>query len=533
MDEARFDYIVVGAGSAGAALASRLTEDPNCKVLLLEAGKASHPYSRFPVSFGLLIDNPAANWCFTSEPEPNTAGREIPVPRGKLLGGSSSINGLVYVRGQPLDYDTWAQMGNRGWGWSDVAPIFERMEDYEKGGDGVRGKGGPLKVTEVPDRNPIYDALFAAAREVGHKVNPDYNSPDQEGVVKTQVTIKDGRRMSTAHCYLRPAMKRPNLEIVTEAQTRRLLLEGRRCVGVAYEKGGRTVEARAGRETILSAGAVCTPQLLELSGIGRPEVLAAHGIEVRHELPGVGENFRDHINARIQWRVSVRGVSYNERMSGLLGRAGQALRYAVTRGGFLSLPSAPLLAFLRTRPELETPDVQMHLVPYAVKDPKRRLLQPFPGMTIACYQLRPESLGSIHIRSADPDAQPAIRFNFLDDPIDQRAMIDGFRMMRALMATDAMAALRGAEYDPGEGVSSDDEILGWIRANAQTAYHPIGTCRMGPGPQAVVDDRLKVHGLEGLRIADASIFPTMPSGNTNAPSIMVGERAADLLREAA
>ena len=533
MAEAEFDYIVVGAGSAGAALASRLTEDPACKVLLLEAGKAGHPWSRFPVSFGLLIDNPAANWCFTSEPEENTANREIPVPRGKLLGGSSSINGLVYVRGQPLDYDTWAQMGNRGWTWEDVAPVFRRMESYEKAGDGIRGADGPLQVTEVPDRNPLYDALFAAAAEVGHKLNPDYNSPDQEGVVKTQVTIKNGRRMSTAHCYLRPAMNRPNLRIVTEAGTRRVLLEGKRCVGVAYEKGGRTIEARAGRETVLAAGAVCSPQILELSGIGRPEMLGAHGIEVQHELPGVGENFRDHINARIQWRVTAKGVSYNERMGTLFGKAGQVLRYAFTRGGFMSLPSAPLLAFLRTRPELETPDVQMHLVPYAVKDPKRRLLQPFPSMTISCYQLRPESLGSIHIRSADPDAQPAIRFNFLHDEIDRRAMTGGFRMMRELMAARAMAPLRGAEYSPGEEVAGDDEILDWIRNNSQTAYHPIGTCRMGPGPEAVVDDRLRVRGLEGLRIADASIFPTMPSGNTNAPSIMIGERCADFLRDRA
>ncbi len=530
MAEPEFDYIVVGAGSAGAALASRLTEDPNCRVLLLEAGKASHPWSRFPMSFGLLIDNPSANWCFTSEPESNTANREIPVPRGKLLGGSSSINGLVYVRGQPLDYNSWAQMGNRGWTWEDVAPVFRRMECYEKAGDGIRGGDGPLQVTEVPDQNPLYDALFAAAAEVGHKLNPDYNGPDQEGVVKTQVTIKDGRRMSTAHCYLKPAWNRSNLRIVTQAHTHCVLLEGRRCVGVVYEQGGRLVEARAGRETVLAAGAVCSPQILELSGIGRPEVLGAHGIEVRHELAGVGENFRDHINARIQWRVAAKGVSYNERMGTLFGRAGQVLRYAFTRGGFVSLPSAPLLAFLRTRPELETPDVQMHIVPYAVKDPKRRLLQPFPGMTISCYQLRPESLGSIHIRSADPHAPPAIRFNFLHDEIDCRAMTGGFRMMRELMATEAMATFRGAEYDPGEQVANDDDILDWIRGNAQTAYHPIGTCRMGTGPEAVVDDRLRVHGLDGLRIADASIFPTMPSGNTNAPSIMIGERCADFLR---
>lgn len=530
--DAQYDYIIVGAGSAGAALAYRLSEDPKNKVLLLEAGKASHPYSRLPVSFGLLIDNPTANWRFFSEPEEGTANRAIPVPRGKLLGGSSSINGLVYVRGQTLDYDTWAQLGCRGWSWQDVEPIFMRMENYEKGGDGVRGAGGPLGISEVPDQNPLYDALFAAAEAAGYRRNPDYNGPDQEGIVKTQATIRRGRRMSTAYCYLRPAMRRSNLNVVTEATTQRVILEGKRCVGVAYSQGGRTVEAKAGREVILSAGAIGSPQILELSGIGRPDVLQSHGIAVLHELSAVGENFRDHINARIQWKVKVPEVSYNIRARGM-NLVGQALKYGFTGGGFLSLPSAPQLAFLKTRPDLETPDVQMHLVPYAVKDPKRRKLHPFPGMTVACYQLRPESLGSIHIRSGDPSAQPAIRFNFLADPIDRAAMVEGFKMMRRIVEAPPMDPYRGEEYSPGKDVASDDEIESWIRHNSETAYHPIGTCRMGPGPNAVVDEKLKVYGIEGLRIADASIFPTMPSGNTNAPSIMVGEKCADLIKAAA
>ena len=530
---AEYDYIVVGAGSAGAVLASRLSEDQRTRVLLVEAGRASHPYSRFPISFGLLIDHPTANWRYASEPEPNTANRAIPVPRGKMLGGSSAINGLVWVRGQTLDYDTWAQMGARGWSWQDVAPLFTRIESYEKGGLNGRGTAGPLRVTEVPDQNPLYDALFKAAVAAGYKLNPDYNSEDQEGVVKTQVSIHRGRRMSVAHCYLGPAQRRPNLDIVTEAPTRRVLLEGTRCVGIVYERWGQEMEARAGREVILCAGAVATPQLLELSGIGNPAILKAHGIAVQHASPAVGENFRDHLNARVVWRVKVPGVSYNHKARGL-GAVGQALQYMTTRGGFFSLPSAPLLAFLKTRPELATPDVQMHLVPYSIKDPKRRKLQDFPSMTVSVYQLRPESLGSIHIRSADPNAHPSIRFNFLADTIDQRTMVDGFRMIRSLVDAKPMDDLRGEEYSPGKGVKSDDEILGWIRANSQTAYHPIGTCRMGPaGPKTVVDERLKVHGLEGLRVADASIFPTMPSGNTNAPCIMVGEKAADLIRSAA
>jgi choline dehydrogenase len=523
-----WDYIVVGAGSSGAALASRLSEDERTQVLLLEAGKAGHPYSRLPISFGLLIDHPGANWRYFSEPEPGTANRSIPVPRGKLLGGSSAINGLVYVRGQPLDYDTWAQMGARGWSWADVEPVFRRMEDYQEGGEG-RGVGGPLGVSEVPDQNPLYDALFAAGEAAGFPRNPDYNGPNQEGVVKTQATIRRGRRMSTAHCYLRPARHRPNLRIVTEAPTRRLLLEGRRCVGVAYEQGGREVEARCGRAVILCAGAVATPQLLELSGIGRPEVLQAHGIEVRHALPAVGENFRDHIIARVMWRLKVREVSYNYRARGVR-LFGEVLRYLANGGGFLSLPSAPLLAFLRTRPELATPDVQMHIVPYAIKDPKRRKLQDWPGMAIGCYQLRPESMGSIHIRSADPNQHPAIRFNFLADPIDRQAMVGAVKMARRIMEQKPMEPYRDSEFSPGAAVASDDEILDWIRRNSETAYHPIGTCRMGPGPNAVVDERLRVHGLEGLRIADASIMPTMPSGNTNAACIMIGEKAADLLR---
>ncbi|HEX3347887.1 MAG TPA: choline dehydrogenase [Acetobacteraceae bacterium] len=526
-----FDYVIVGGGSAGSALANRLTEDPRIRVLLLEAGRADHFYTRFPISFGLLIDHPTANWRFRSDPEPGTNNREIPVPRGKLLGGSSAINGLVYVRGQPLDYDTWAQMGCRGWSWDDVAPMFRRMEDFERGADGVRGAGGPLHVSEVPDQSPLYDALFAAAQSVGYARNPDYNGARQEGIVKTQTTIRRGRRMSAAYCYLRPAMRRPNLRVVTEATTHRVILEGKRCVGVEYEAGGALLQARAGREVILAAGAIGSPQILELSGIGRPDVLARCGIPVRHELPAVGENFRDHLNARIQWRVKVPAVSFNNRARGLR-IVGEVAKYAMTRQGFLALPSAPLLAFLRTRPELEDPDIQLHIVPYAIKS-ARRELHDFPGMTVACYQLRPESLGSIHIRAPDSRAQPAIRFNFLADPIDQRTVLDGFRIVRRIVGAPPMDRFRGEEFSPGADIETDDEILGWIRANSQTAYHPIGTCRMGPGPNAVVDERLRVHGLEGLRIADASIFPTMPSGNTNAPAIMVGEKAADLMRETA
>ena len=532
-DDVRYDYVVVGGGPAGATLAARLSEDARLQVLLLEAGRASHPVSRLPVSFGLLIHNAAANWLYRSDPEKQTAMREIPVPRGKLLGGSSAINGLVYVRGQPQDYDTWAQMGCRGWNWEQLAPVFRRMEHYEGPQSGERGEDGPLRVSEVPDRNPLYDAIKQAAVAAGYKINPDYNSPDQDGIGTTQTTISRGRRQSTHEAYLKPAMARANLHVVTEAQTERLLLEGKRCLGVEYTRRGERVQVRAGREVVLCAGGVASPQLLELSGIGRPDVLAEHGIAVQHALPAVGENFRDHINARIQWRITDRSVSYNHMARGW--RMGQEVLKYITKGtGFLSLPSAPLVAFLKTRRDMETPDVQMHLVPYAVKNPKLRQLHPFPAMTVSCYQLRPESLGSIHIRSADVRVQPAIRFNFLADRIDQMAMSEGFRMMRRIVEAQPLDAFRGDEYSPGKGVSTEAEILDYIRANSETAYHPIGTCRMGPeGANTVVDEQLRVHGLAGLRVADASIFPTMPSGNTNAPSIMVGEKAAELLRSAA
>lgn len=526
-----YDFIVVGAGSAGAALANRLTASGKHSVLLLEAGAASHPYSRLPASFGLLIGNPAANWCYTSEPEPGTDNRRIPVPRGKLLGGSSSINGLVYVRGQPLDYDIWAQQGNRGWSYDDVLPIFKRLEHYEADLSDDRGSDGPLRVSEVPDQNPLYDAWFAAAAEQGWPINPDYNGRDQYGVVKTQATISRGKRMSTAECYLKPARKRANLHIVTRVQVAKILLDGKKCTGVRYTTGDKTTDATANCEVICCAGGIASPQLLELSGIGDPAVLQAHGIEVLHDLPGVGDNFRDHINARIIYKVAMPGVSYNERVRGLR-RYWQGAKYLATGGGFLSLPSAPVLAFLKTRPDMETPDIQMHLVPYSIEDPARRILHDYSGMTMAVYQLRPESIGSVHIQSADINEQPAIRFNFLSDPIDRRTMADGFKMVRQFANSHALDQIRGEEISPGPQANSDEEILDWIAANSVTAFHPIGTCRMGPaGRNTVVDERLRVHGITGLRVADASIMPTMVSGNTNAASIMIGEKASDMILE--
>ena len=526
--ERQYDYVVVGAGSAGCVLANRLSEGGRRRVLLLEAGPKRHWLSPMPVSFAKLIDNPAANWCYRAEPDEGSGGRAIPVPRGRLLGGSSSINGLVFVRGQRLDYDTWAQLGNRGWSYDDVLPLFRRMEHFESGADEWRAQGGPLRVSEVPDESPLYEALFRAGVEAGLPHNRDYNGESLEGICKTQTTISGGRRMSTAHCYLRPAWNRANLEVVTGALAERLILDGKRCTGVRFRRNGREEVVSAAREVVLCGGSINSPQLLELSGIGRPEVLGEHGIDVAHELPGVGENLIDHMAPRVIWRLKPRGATYNERARGL-GLVWQVIRYATTRGGFLSLPSAPVLAFLRSREGLEAPDVQIHFAPYAIRAPNDRSLLPEPGMTCTAYILRPDSRGSIHIRSRNPAEAPAIRLNFLSDSLDRRVLVDGVRWIRKIVGAGAMDEFRDFEMKPGPEVESDDDIVEWIRATAETAFHPVGTCKMGQDPMAVVDERLRVRGMEGLRIADGSIMPTLVSGNTNAACIMIGEKASEMM----
>lgn len=524
-----YDFIVVGAGSAGCVVANRLSENGKHSVLLLEAGKSSHWLSKIPIGYGKLIDNPVANWCFESEPQPNMDGRAIPVPRGRLLGGSSSINGMVYVRGQPLDYNTWAQLGNRGWGYDDVLPVFRRMETYWGGGDdGLRGQDGPLQVTEYGEENELYDAIFKAGEEIGLHRNADYNGVNQEGLSRTQTTIRNGRRMGTAACYLAPARSRSNLTIHSESTANRLIIEDGKCVGVHYSRGGTDVEARANREVILSAGSINSPQLLELSGVGQPSVLAARGIDVVHALEGVGENLRDHLCPRLVWRISKPGVAYNDRARGL-GLAWHILRYAATRRGFLTMPAGPVVGFFRTREGLESPDVQLAVVPFAIDSVRKREMASWPGLTVAFYQLRPESTGSIHIKSSNPREAPAINFNFLANSTDQQTTLDGLKFVRSLIEADALADYRGAELKPGPDIQSDDEVLGWIRSNAETAYHPVGTCKMGQDAKAVVDERLRVHGIRNLRVADGSIMPTLASGNTNAPCIMIGEKAAEMI----
>ncbi|MBS0540385.1 MAG: GMC family oxidoreductase N-terminal domain-containing protein [Proteobacteria bacterium] len=525
-----YDYIVVGAGSAGAAVANRLSADPRHKVLLLEAGPASHRWTHVPVGYARMIADPEVNWCYTSEPGAATNGRRIPVPRGRMLGGSSSINGLAFVRGQSNDFDTWAQMGNPGWSYEDVLPFFKRMESYQGDGDDrFRGREGPLRITNPEPRDPLYATLIEAAGQVGIPHNPDYNGARQDGIAMSQASISGGRRMSTARAYLAPARKRPNLHIVTGVLAERLLIEGTRCTGVRYAAGDKVFESRAGREVIVSAGSINSPQLLELSGIGQPERLAALGIAVTRALPGVGENLRDHYAPRTRWAIGTRGITFNDRGRGL-GLVQQALRYAFTGKGMLGMVAAPIRAFVRSREGLSAPDLLLGWVPMLTEPgPNGARIARESGVTCYAHPMRPESRGSIHVTAADPRQAPAIDFNFLSAPVDGALTVRAVQIARAVMTAPAMAPFNVSELAPGPARQSDDEILDWVRAAAETTYHPVGTCKMGNDPAAVVDARLRVHGIAGLRVADASIMPTLTSGNTNAPSIMIGEKAADMV----
>ncbi len=531
-----YDYIVVGAGSAGAVVASRLTESGRHRVLLLEAGTAGSNFfwSKVPVGVAKMIDDPAVNWCYESEPDEGSGGRRIAVPRGRMLGGSSSINGMVYIRGQAQDYDHWAQLGNRGWSWQDVLPVFKRMERFEGGSDEFRGRSGILPVTHTPrNKVPLLEKMIAAAEAMGLPYNPDQNGATQEGIGMSQVTIAKGRRQSTAYCYLDPARGRANLAIKQGAMAGSLIMEGRRCVGVRYSVNGAAREARATREVVVSGGSINSPKLLELSGIGQGERLRALGIAPVHELPGVGENLRDHYSPRMKFAITGRNLTFNDNARGWR-LAREALKYALFREGFLASTSVPIRLYFRTRVGLDSPDATISIAPFLYEMVgKERRVSARKGITMNVNVLRSESTGSVHVRSADPAEPPSIRFNFLSTDHDRDGIVKVLRKGRELMATSPLREITGEEIAPGAHLQSDAELLEWVRNNAETTYHPVGTCKMGNDPRAVVDPELRVHGLQGLRVADASIMPTLTSGNTNAPTIMIGEKCAAMMMAAA
>ncbi|KQX19515.1 MULTISPECIES: GMC family oxidoreductase [unclassified Sphingomonas] len=530
MEGAEFDYIVVGAGSAGSVIAARLSERAEVSVLLIEAGGRDNGFwLKIPVGYGRTIADPRVNWKYMTEPNPALGGRRIYWPRGKTLGGSSSINGLIYIRGQAQDYDQWRQLGNEGWSYDDVLPFFRRAEDQENGEDEYHGSGGPLAVTNLVERNPLCDALIASAEANGIPHNPDFNGARQEGVGYYQATIRNGRRCSTSVAYLNPVKRRPNLTILTETQAERILFDGTRASGLRVRRGGESFAVACRRELILSGGSVNSPQLLMLSGVGAAVGLKALGIEPVADLPGVGDNLQDHYGGQITWRCN-QPITMNDIMLSKRKQLFAGLNWLLFRDGPLSVPAGQAGLFTRVSPGAATPDVQFLFQTFSGGYYEDGLFK-FSGFANFICPIRPQSRGRLTLASGDPFEAPRLAPNYFAHEADRRIAVEGLKLARRIAATPPLADFISAEHLPGADVRSDDEIEAYFRETGGCVSHQVGTCKMGSDGMAVVDSRLRVHGVQGLRVADASIMPTLISGNTNAATIMIGEKAAQMIAE--
>ena len=523
-----YDFVIVGAGSAGCVLANRLSENGRHTVLLLEAGpRDNYLWIHIPIGYGKTMFHKTYNWGFYTEPDPNMHGRKIYWPRGRGLGGSSSINGLITIRGQAEDYQHWAELGNRGWSWQDVLPYFIKSEHNTRGASAYHGGDGPLWCSDIEERHELMDAIIKGAMELGVPRNDDFNGAGQEGVGYFQLATRKGWRCSTAVAYLRPAQKRPNLRVETDAQVTDIVFEGGRAAGVRYEQSGKVHEARAAREVIVAAGALQSPQLLQLSGIGDGARLQALGIPVIRHLPGVGENLQDHLQLRLMYKVA-KPITTNDELRTLWGQARMGLKWLLHRRGPLAIGINQGGLFTRVLPESRTPDIQFHFATVSAEMAGAKP-HPWSGCTFSVCQLRPESRGRVFIKSRDAQQPPAMQPNYLSHETDRRCALAATQFARRLAGTTALRPYLAEEYRPGPAVNTDHDLIEWAREYGATIFHPSGTCKMGSDPMAVVDARLRVHGVGGLRVVDCSVMPTLVSGNTNSPVVMIAEKASDMI----